>query len=319
MSLFSKLKRVFLKVTFFYFPYNKENWYSECLIDRCPETLHFYPISQKNILNRTNEFDEKGVPTFPGYKLLKSKYHPCVISQYALGLHEKFLLDGRKDEKTKTMFLKQADWFVENGYHKDKGPGWYIADPYVGLIEEGGWFSAMFQGEAMSVLVRAYQLTEDKKYLKMAEDSLWIFEKSVFEGGITNTFNGKIIYEEYPSKPKPNISLNGYIFALYGLFELSLFLPESKAKILFDQGIESLIQILPFYDMGFWSQYYLYNYPEHYAASFEYHSLHIEQLMSLYYITGEKIFKEYSEKFYKYRSNYWYRTKALITKLKNHD
>ena len=47
-----------------------------------------------------------------------------------------------------------------------------------------GWYSAMAQGQAMSLLVRAYLLTSDPQYLTSAVDSMKLFEISSEQGGV---------------------------------------------------------------------------------------------------------------------------------------
>lgn len=47
-----------------------------------------------------------------------------------------------------------------------------------------GWYSAMAQGQAMSLLVRAYLLTHDAKYLKAAVEAMKLFEISSEQGGV---------------------------------------------------------------------------------------------------------------------------------------
>lgn len=53
------------------------------------------------------------------------------------------------------------------------------------------------------------------------------------------------------------------------------------------------------YDTGSWSYYDLLHYSH---ASSSYHKLHIEQLRTLYELTGDEIFLYYSDKFYSYTS-----------------
>jgi hypothetical protein len=70
-------------------------------------------------------------------------------------------------------------------------------------------------------------------------------------------------------------------------------------KAIFDKGIKWLRENLWKYDTGSWSNY---DQMEHLALP-EYHTLHITQLANLYEITGEQIFKEYSDRFDRYNRN----------------
>ena len=47
-----------------------------------------------------------------------------------------------------------------------------------------GWYSAMGQGQAMSLLVRAYLHTKDEKYLTSAVNAMKLFEVPSEKGGV---------------------------------------------------------------------------------------------------------------------------------------
>jgi heparosan-N-sulfate-glucuronate 5-epimerase len=47
-----------------------------------------------------------------------------------------------------------------------------------------GWYSAMAQGQAMSLLVRAYLYTKDRQYLTAAVAAMKLFEISSEQGGV---------------------------------------------------------------------------------------------------------------------------------------
>ena len=78
------------------------------------------------------------------------------------------------------MFFHGADWFVNN---QDSGGGWpsnvvFNKDrkKYPGAEElEAGWYGAMCQGQAISVLVRAFHQSADGKYLEAAERAAKVF------------------------------------------------------------------------------------------------------------------------------------------------
>jgi len=88
-----------------------------------------------------------------------------------------------------------------------------------------------------------------------------------------------------------------------------------KARTLFSKGIDSLKNLLPFYDIGYWSRYYLFDYPKKYTASFTYQSLMAEQLKALYLITGENTFQNYYDKWLSYTKNFFNNNRALLHKI----
>jgi hypothetical protein len=218
------------------------------------------------------------------------------------------------DLDLKNKFLKQADWLVENYIRINGKVTWLVDKKISGYGLEKPWSSALTQGEAISVLLRAYLLTEENSFLKISEEALELFETDVNDGGIKNKFNGYIFYEEYPTI-KPNFVLNGFIFSLFGLYDFILLNKNIKAKNLFEEGIKTLENLLILFDTGYWSQYNLYYHPGTYLASYKYHLIHIEQLKALYFLTGKEIFLTYSNKWGSYGNNFYTRTFALIKKI----
>jgi hypothetical protein len=242
-------------------------------------------------------------------------YHPIVIAQYALGIYEHYLQSGFKDENLKNKFLAQVDWFKDNFTDINCGKVWNILYDIPLYKIKKPWYSALSQGEAVSVLTRAYLITKDENLISLCEDAINPFTTTVKEGGLINYFNEIPIYEEYPSSYRTVAVLNGFMFSLFGLYDLLLLTNSKKAESLFNVGVDSLKKLLPFYDTGYWARYYLFDYPQEYVASFTYISLMYEQLKVMYYLTGEEILKEYSDRWKSYTENTFFKTKALIKKI----
>ena len=120
----------------------------------------------------------------------------------------------------------------------------------------------------------------------------------VSEGGVTACFpDGSLIFEEFPTNP-PSLVLNGYIFALLGIFDYATFWKNSEAKGLFQVAIRGLINNLHRYDTGYWNLYDLH--PTRRLASPMYLKVHVQLLRILANLTGEAVFQETAEKWQKY-------------------
>lgn len=138
------------------------------------------------------------------------------------------------------MFFHGANWFVRN---QDKSGGWpshvvFNKDqkkyPKAGELSPG-WYGAMCQGQAISVLVRAYLTSGDKEYLAAAERAIGVFNISSADGGVKAAFMDKHVwYEEYPTIPSTFI-LNGFMYSLLGLYDLKTVKPGSVAKQLYER------------------------------------------------------------------------------------
>ena len=89
-----------------------------------------------------------------------------------------------------------------------------------------------------------------------------------------------LVLEEYPTQPLMTV-LNGWIFALYGLYDFLLMEDEPRFQMALDDTVRALAEHLPSYDLGYWSRY-----TEDYEgggmiASPFYHALHSAQLQAL--------------------------------------
>jgi len=124
--------------------------------------------------------------------------------------------------------------------------------------------------------------------------------KPVSEGGVTSFTQWGPFYEEYTAQV-PTLVLNGMIFSLWGIGDFIRSFPENEiAKKLYREGVQTLIKILPQYDLKYWSRYNLCKgdwYPEIDPATKNYQRLHIAQLKVMYNLTGEGIFKHYIQIF----------------------
>lgn len=203
-------------------------------------------------------------------------------------------------------FYAAAKWFVK--YQNTNG-GWSI--PVKRRLAPGmaelppGWLSAMGQGHAISVLARAYHQSGNKIYLLAAEKALEPFKVSSSDGGVRAEFiGGQVWYEEYPTTP-PSFVLNGFIYALLGLYDLRIIGDSIDAAKLYEDGIRSLKEMLLLYDTGSGTTYDL----RHLAlgcapniARWDYHATHVNQLLLLATIEPDPLYSATAERWAAYMS-----------------
>ena len=219
-----------------------------------------------------------------------------------------------------------SDWLVKN-QDKETG-GWKnnVARSFGGFKTlPPGWISAMGQGQAMSLLARAYFTFGTQAYVKALSQAIKPFTVSSTNGGVRAVFMEKYVwYEEYPTIPSSFV-LNGFIFSLIGLYDYKALL-EDKFKAnstfslptninqeyralgvdlqndyklvarLFDEGMTSLKAMLPLYDGGSRTFYDLRHFmlkmsPN--VARWDYHLVHINQLALLKSLSADPIFERY--------------------------
>ncbi|XP_022236893.1 D-glucuronyl C5-epimerase-like [Limulus polyphemus] len=205
-------------------------------------------------------------------------------------------------------FFAVADWFVR---HQDENGGWPIMvtrrlSPGMADLAPG-WYSAMGQGQAISVLTRAFNITGNLTYLHSAMNAIEPFKVRSENHGVMTTFAGKYVwYEEYPTTPSSYV-LNGFIYSLIGLYDLKMTCTHRDCKTaakLYEDGMVSLKKMLPLFDTGSGSVYDL----RHFSlggvapnlARWDYHTTHINQLMLLSTFNTDPIFKAIADRWIDY-------------------
>jgi heparosan-N-sulfate-glucuronate 5-epimerase len=259
----------------------------------------YYPITGNSITSV--EINESGIPTVDyGYShrvFIGKQINPAMISQQAIYYESEY---QKGNKSCKQLFLNNANYLVENAAQYDNYTLWQYNFPWPAYNLTNPWISALTQGQGVQVLIKAYNMTGDKKYLNSANLALNSFYVEVKDGGITYKDQNGWWYEEYPTDTdvQPRV-LNGMIFALFGIYEYYEFTGDKDAKYLFDKGIISLKSNLHDYDVGDWTYYDALGH----RASTSYSKIHTNQMLQLYEITKDPFFKEYYEKFKRYDEN----------------
>lgn len=253
-------------------------------------------------------FDKNDIPLLDYKGVIGKQYNPIAIAQYGLACYNQNNLKIAK---------KQADWLVNNLEKNKKGISvwmhnfdWEYRDKL-----KAPWYSALAQGNGISLLVRIYLKTKNKKYFETAKEAFKSLLIPINKGGVLCIDkNNNYWLEEYIVSPPTHI-LNGFLWTLFGVWDYWLLTKDERVKNLFDKCIKTLQNNLRNFDVGFWSFYEQSGTKMKMLASPFYHKLHIVQLKILFKITGEKIFQEYAEKWEQYQRNWFYKKFALIYKI----
>jgi hypothetical protein len=117
------------------------------------------------------------------------------------------------------------------------------------------WLSALTQGNAISVLMRAYQLTKDTTFLQVARRAVRTFELEICDGGVAASLsNNGVFFEEVASYPAAHV-LNGYILALFGLYDYVTTTGDIHIDELIKRSLTTLHALIDEFDIGYWSCY----------------------------------------------------------------
>src|SRR5690349_6066004 len=134
-----------------------------------------YPVALSQFLSLTLESCNENPST----------YGASAVAQYALINWNHYL--GSNEKGYREAFLKQALWLVENEV----------------IIDEctGGWpvsfrLSSLTQGIAISVLLRAYRLTQQEAFFEVACRAVHVFERDILDGGVSTPVGSSGIFFE---------------------------------------------------------------------------------------------------------------------------
>jgi hypothetical protein len=149
------------------------------------------------------------------------------------------------------------------------------------------WYSAMAQGQALTVFVRLFEITGDLAY-RTAADLTFNSFKNPRAAGMPWTVlvdsAGYIWFEEYAGDPRPpDLTYNGHQFAIFGLWDYHRLTGSPDALLLLRGGLTTASRYFPNIRAINWiSRYCL----THGVQNALYHAVHGWNLLTLYTLTG---------------------------------
>lgn len=246
-----------------------------------------------------NSFDSEGV-------LRKGDYNPVSIAQYALHCYERAYAG---DNDANARFMRQVR-FLGDALQDDGSLRFEFGHSDFGLGP--GWISGMSQGEASSVFLRAFALTNEQRYLDYAALALKPLERSTSAGGATYMHGNDVFFEEVPDVPTH--ILNGHLFAAFAVWEACEYGYASKElRELHEAALDTLARWMPLYDDRGWSFYDLsagMNKQRHYVP-ITYHQIHIAQLRVYAAMTGNSVFSDMADRWQDGMADFHVRTRVI--------
>jgi heparosan-N-sulfate-glucuronate 5-epimerase len=259
-------------------------------------------------------FDSGGVPLLDYRASIGQQYNPIAIAQWGLGNYNFAHRGGDAEHQSK--FIKAADWLCRNLEPNRYGVlvwnhrfDWDYCERL-----KAPWYSGLAQGQGISLLVRAHRDTKNSDYLYAAELAFSSLLLPIEQGGVQFADErGDLWLEEYLVSPPTHI-LNGFIWALWGVYDYYLATSDLRAHELFYRCAQTLVRNLDRYDLGYWSLYELSEAPLPMVASPFYHRLHVVQLRILSHLTGVSRFARMADNWEDYGRSRANRARALCYK-----
>lgn len=259
-----------------------------------------YKLVAKDVLTRERIFDADSIP-------LKSVHdkiilQPVEVIQYCYTILDELVYPAK--DTTHLLYVEHlTKRLLDSATYLDSS----ILIPYnfdfplhghKSDLMEAPWYSAMAQGQMLSLVVRLYELTGKTYYLDVSRKVFNSYKRIKGKGArpwISCIDNNKNIwYEEYP-RDFPAFTLNGKIFSILGLYDYYRITKDKEVAVWLKGGLTTIKNnIYRFRVEGDCSLYCL---KHHECGIKEYHALHIEQLNVLYEITQDELFAQAAQDF----------------------
>lgn len=248
-------------------------------------------VYQVNFSKVKNMRGDNGIRYYPITNGLMANLHHLRFQRY-------------KEQADHDLFISNVNWFVDN---ISEDGCWEVKFDFAGSTAP--WCSGMSQGLGISALVRAYRMSGEQKYLDVAHQALGPFHLANPQSVVAKLDDGSMFYEETSAKDHPIHILNGFMFAVIGLWDLSQVSHSADVANLYHAGLHTLRTNSEAFETGNWSLYSLdpvSNLANHYRlASPSYQRLHTQMYHALYDMTGEEVFKEAYERHKNYLESSW--------------
>lgn len=215
------------------------------------------------------------------------RHNPLRVIQAALAVHDLLREDPTPDREA--FFRRQLKWLVGEGavVLADDTMVWPHYDRFARYGLEGPWISALTQGQAISLLVRAADYTGEERYLVAAERAIRAFGRAdlrlVWRGS-----EGEVFLEEFPCDP-PSHALNGCLLAWLGIWDYVRATGDPEWERFARESLQGIQRVVPEFEVGNWTVYDLH---QQRPTSPAYHELHASLAEALFAITGDPFWED---------------------------
>lgn len=176
------------------------------------------------------------------------------------------------------------------------------------------WLNAAVQGWCGALFVRAYQETGDEGFATAARQAVRSFFVDVERGGVRDVErNGRTFYEKYALPRQSRHVLNGFLSALFGLWDVARALDDDDAYAAFDDGVASLDDtVLRTFDNGHVSLYDQSDDRRATPSCVFYTWVHVRQLAGLARITRQQRLRDWALRWKRYTQHPEHRAVTAI-------
>lgn len=262
------------------------------------EILGYYNNFKEKVLLQPELLGNDRLPMVPeenGELIL----FPVAVFQYGLGAYDLYI--ETKDNVYFEKFKQCCEWAFSQ---QQKNGSW---DNFSSFLPDYP-YGAMCQGEGASLLLRGYKSLGDESFLTAAKNAIDFMLLPLDNDGTTKYIGDDVLFMEFTNSP---VVLNGWIFAWWGLFDLTRALNNNVLYVdILNQSLNSIERYLPKFSSNTWSYYDV----NHTLTSPFYHRLHIAQMQAMFALTKRPIFEEYANKWESQLKNPFLKSYAFVRK-----
>ncbi len=245
--------------------------------------------------------DAQGVRMFKiGTKLFD---HPVRQAQYGIANLESYRIT--QDQRYLDRAIAQANRLVANKIIS-RG-AWYLPYPFDFALHslaadtlKAPWYSGMAQGQALSLFVRLFQVTQDPQWMTAADGVAATFVNPPATGlpwVAQLDPSGWLWLEEYPESPasKSDFTFNGHMFATLGLYDYYMQTQDAAIRRVYDGAVTTVKHYAPVLRSRSWISRYC---VKHVVLNAHYHWVVTDEMRYLFSQTGDSALARLSDTFY---------------------
>ncbi|MCD2444059.1 cell wall-binding repeat-containing protein [Agromyces sp. SYSU K20354] len=256
----------------------------------------YFDIPAVNVDDPSIKLDSTGLRIYLRRDTGTRGDHPVAYAQYGIAALARYQETG--DPKWLTRAIRHADRLTQIRVER-AGAWWYPYNwpwTYYTRTMKAPWYSAMAQGQALSLFTRLAEETGQAKWVTAA-DKTWATFKQPYSARSpwsSLVIDRHLYFEEYAGNQPPLLVLNGQIFALFGLYDYWRYTGNAEVARYFDGGATAVVdRMMPLVRVPGGTSYYCVQ--AEYCQSplwqnAAYHGIHSWQLDTLARITGDTRF-----------------------------
>jgi hypothetical protein len=247
---------------------------------------------------------EKGIHDASGVRMVRIggrlRDHPVNQARYGIDNLESYVVSH--DRRYLNRAKAQAGRLMRRA--NKAGGAWYLPYPFEFKLHNEPtdrmvppWYSAMAQGYGVTLFVRLYEVTKDEKYRTAADRVFASFLRpraTAKPWTVWVDASDHLWLEEYPGR-SPDRTLNGHLFAIFGLWDYWRLTSDERAKTLFRGALTTVRDYLPRLRAKKWISQYCLTHPAVHAEG--YHLIHIRLLRRLFTLSHDITFLRDAETF----------------------